>query len=56
MTYERAISILVECSGTMFEPRAVDAFLSIPQPVITRHSNPAAHQPAPEAHAEAVAI
>jgi HD-GYP domain-containing protein (c-di-GMP phosphodiesterase class II) len=55
MSHERAISILVECSGTMFEPRAVDAFVSLPQAVITRHSNPGTPQDAPGAPAPAVA-
>jgi HD-GYP domain-containing protein (c-di-GMP phosphodiesterase class II) len=44
MSHERAVSILIECSGTMFEPRAVDAFVRIPHAMITRHSNLAAHQ------------
>jgi HD-GYP domain-containing protein (c-di-GMP phosphodiesterase class II) len=55
MSHEHAISILVECSGTMFEPRAVDAFVSIPRSVITRYANPATHQDAPGAPAQAVA-
>jgi HD-GYP domain-containing protein (c-di-GMP phosphodiesterase class II) len=55
MSHERAISILLECSGTMFEPRSVDAFVSLPHAVITRHSNPAAPQDAPGAPSSAVA-
>ncbi len=55
MSHERAVSILVECSGTMFEPRAVEAFVSIPRALIIRQANPATHQDAPGAPAEAVA-
>jgi HD-GYP domain-containing protein (c-di-GMP phosphodiesterase class II) len=55
MSHERAISILVECSGTMFEPRAVDAFVSLPHTVFTKHSNPATHQGSPDAPETAVA-
>ncbi|MGD0910644.1 MAG: HD-GYP domain-containing protein [Terracidiphilus sp.] len=55
MSHERAISILLECSGTMFEPRSVNAFASIPRAVITRHSNPATQQDAPGAPAQAAA-
>jgi HD-GYP domain-containing protein (c-di-GMP phosphodiesterase class II) len=55
MSHERAVSILVQCSGTMFEPRAVEAFVSIPHAVITRHANPDAQPGAPNATATAVA-
>ena len=55
MSHERANSILVECSGTMFEPRAVDAFVSIPHAVITGHSNPSTPLDVPKAAAQAVA-
>jgi HD-GYP domain-containing protein (c-di-GMP phosphodiesterase class II) len=55
MSHERAVSILIECSGTMFEPRAVDAFVSIPRAVITRHANPATVKDAADAATQAVA-
>jgi HD-GYP domain-containing protein (c-di-GMP phosphodiesterase class II) len=55
MSHERAISILIECSGTMFEPRAVDAFVSLPRAVITRHGKPAAHQDAADTALQTVA-
>jgi HD-GYP domain-containing protein (c-di-GMP phosphodiesterase class II) len=55
MSHERAVSILLECSGTMFEPRAVDTFVNLPRAAITRHANPATVQDTADAPRQTVA-
>jgi HD-GYP domain-containing protein (c-di-GMP phosphodiesterase class II) len=55
MSHDRAISILVECSGTMFESRVVDALVSIPHTIIARNSNQTTLQSSPDTPETAVA-
>ena len=38
MTHEKAISILLECAGTQFDPRIVDVFVNLPREILTKHA------------------
>jgi HD-GYP domain-containing protein (c-di-GMP phosphodiesterase class II) len=40
-SHERAISILIECAGTQFDPRVADVFVNLPRALLVRESKPA---------------